>query len=361
MTTPDLMARTAELVNIPSVSHNEAAITDHIAGLFDGLDAFTVDRVGANLVARTNYGHAQRLALAGHTDTVPVNENNTARVDGDTLFGLGSSDMKGGLAVFLELALAIGRGEITPTVELTFVFYACEEVAREDNGLLELFASRPDLTACDAAILGEPTDAWIEAGCQGAFSVELTFVGARAHSARPWTGVNAIHRAGAAIDCVRDWPGRQPVIDHCEYREAMQVVLVTGGVARNVVPDRCTITINHRFAPDHDLDAARQTVREVVGDAFDESKGDTWLEIDVSKGAPPSLDHPLLASLVERSGRPPRAKLGWTDVAFFAEQSIPAANFGPGDPLLAHTQGECVTKNQLEAAWTTLVGVVTSI
>ncbi len=354
------MARTAELIDIPSVSHNEAAITDHIAGLFEGLPAFTLDRVGANLVARTNFGHPQRLTLAGHTDTVPVNDNDRARVDGDTLYGLGASDMKGGLAVFLELALAVGRGEITPTVDLTFVFYACEEVAREDNGLLELFASRPDLTACDAAILGEPTDAWIEAGCQGAFSVELTFVGARAHSARPWTGINAIHRAGAAIDRVREWPGREPVIDSCEYREAMQVVLVKGGVARNVVPDLCTITINHRFAPDHDLDAARQTVRDVVGDAYDESKGDTWVEIDVSMGAPPSLGHPLLKSLVERSGRSPRAKLGWTDVAFFAEQSIPAANFGPGDPLLAHTQGEFVTKDQLDAAWSTIVGVVSS-
>jgi succinyl-diaminopimelate desuccinylase len=358
--TPDLIARTRELVDIPSVSHNEAAITDHIAALFDAFDAFTVDRVGANLVARTNFGHSQRLALAGHTDTVPVNDNDTARIDGDTLYGLGASDMKGGLAVFLELALAIGRGEIASTVDLTFVFYACEEVARDDNGLLELFASRPDLTACDAAILGEPTDAWIEAGCQGAFSVELGFTGTRAHSARPWTGVNAIHRAGLAIDRVRDWPGRQPVIDDCEYREAMQVVLVTGGVARNVVPDSCTITVNHRFAPDHDLDAARHTVREAVGDSFDESTGDTWKEIDVSPGALPSLGHPLLKSLVERSGREPRAKLGWTDVAFFAEQGIPAANFGPGDPLLAHTQGEFVTRAQLDAAWRTIVSVVTA-
>ncbi|MEY2470074.1 MAG: succinyl-diaminopimelate desuccinylase [Actinomycetota bacterium] len=357
---PDLIARTRELIDIPSVSHAEAAITDHIAALFAGFDAFTVDRVGANLVARTSFGHAQRLVLAGHTDTVPVNDNATARLDGDTLFGLGSADMKGGLAVFIELALAIGRGDITPTVDLTFVFYACEEVAREDNGLLELFASRPDLTACDAAILGEPTDAWIEAGCQGAFSVELGFAGQRAHSARPWTGVNAIHRAGVAIDRVRDWPGRQPVIDGCEYREAMQVVLVKGGVARNVVPDSCTITINHRFAPDHDLDAARATVKAVVGDAFDEANGDTWSEIDVSAAAPPSLGHPLLACLVERSGRAPRAKLGWTDVAFFAEQSIPAANFGPGDPLLAHTQGEYVTKDQLVTAWNTLIGVVTT-
>ncbi len=323
-------------------------------------DAFALDRVGDNLVARTNFGHAQRLVLAGHTDTVPVNANDAARLEGDTLYGLGSSDMKGGLAVFIELALAIGRGEIDPTVDLTLVFYACEEVARTDNGLLELFASRPDLTACDAAILGEPTDAWIEAGCQGAFSVELTFVGQRAHSARPWTGVNAIHRAGVAIDRVREWPGRQPAIDGCEYREAMQVVLITGGVARNVVPDNCTITINHRFAPDHDLDAARATVRSVMADAFDESGGDTWVEVDVSAGALPSLGHPLLASLVERSGRAPRAKLGWTDVAFFAEQNIPAANFGPGDPLLAHTQGEFVTRAQLEAAWQTILGVVTA-
>lgn len=360
MTTRDLIARTAELIDIPSVSHDEEAITAHLGGLFEGFDCFSVDRVGRNLVVRTAFGHAQRLTLAGHTDTVPVNDNDRARVEGDTLYGLGASDMKGGLAVFVELALAIGRGEVTPSVDLTFVFYACEEVAREHNGLLELFAERPDLTACDAAVLGEPTDAWIEAGCQGAFSVELTFLGQRAHSARPWTGVNAIHRAGVAIDRIREWPGRQPVIDGCEYREAMQVVLVTGGVARNVVPDRCTVTVNHRFAPDHDLGAARQAVRDVVGDAFDESSGDTWNEIDVSMGAPPSLGHPLLTLLVARSGRAPRAKLGWTDVAFFAEQGIPAANFGPGDPLLAHTQGEFVTRQQLDAAWDTLLGVVTA-
>ncbi|HVT78208.1 MAG TPA: succinyl-diaminopimelate desuccinylase [Acidimicrobiales bacterium] len=357
---PDLLARTAELIDIPSVSHDEAAITEHLQAFFGGLDGFSVDRVGMNLVARTNLGKPQRLVLAGHTDTVPVNDNATARREGDTLYGLGASDMKSGLAVFVELAAAISRGDITPACDLTFVFYACEEVAREHNGLLELFASRPDLTACDAAILGEPTDAWIEAGCQGAFSVELTFVGARAHSARPWTGVNAIHRAGVAIDRVRRWPGREPVIDGCQYREAMQVVLVSGGVARNVVPDRCVVTINHRFAPDHSLGDARAAVRAVVGDAFDEGNGDSWSEIDVSIAAPPSLGHPLLKSLAERSGRAPRAKLGWTDVAFFAEQAIPAANFGPGDPLLAHTQGEFVTKAQLDAAWSTLVGVVSA-
>ena len=289
---------------------------------------------------------------------MPVNANSVARIEGDTLYGLGSSDMKGGLAVFIELAIALGARAFEPSVDLTFVFYACEEVAREDNGLLELFAARPELVACDAAILGEPTDAWVEAGCQGALSVELGFQGARAHSARPWMGVNAIHRAGVAIDRIREWGGRQPVIDGCEYREAMQVVLVRGGVARNVVPDDCTITVNHRFAPDHTMDDARTTVRTIVGDAWNESAGDTWADIDTSAGAPPSLGHPLLASLVERSGRAPRAKLGWTDVAFFAEQGLPAANFGPGDPLLAHTQGEFVTRQQLEAAWNTLVGVV---
>ena len=358
--TPDLITWTAQLVDIPSVSHDEAAITDHIEGFFSRLDGFSVDRVGANVVARTNFGCDQRLALAGHTDTVPVNDNARARIDGDRVYGLGSSDMKGGLAVFIALAEAIARGEIAPTCDLTFVFYACEEVAREHNGLLELFSSRPELTACDAAILGEPTDAWVEAGCQGAFSVELGFVGKRAHSARPWTGVNAIHRSSLAIQNVAGWAGRQPVLDGCEYREAMQVVLTSGGVARNVVPDSCTVTVNHRFAPDHTLDDARETVRAVLDGRWDPDLGDTWTEIDVSAAAPPSLDHPLLASLVKMSGKEPRAKLGWTDVAFFAEQSIPAANFGPGDPLLAHTQGEYVTKAQLEAAWDTLVGVVTA-
>ena len=331
LTSPTSCARTAELIDIPSVSHDEAAITDHIAAIFDELDGFSVDRVGANLVARTNLGHAQRLVLAGHTDTVPVNDNATARVDGDTLYGLGASDMKSGLAVFIELAEAIGRGDITPDVRPHVrVLRVRRSRARSTTACSSCSRRGPTSPRATPPSSASPPTPGSRRAARARSPSSSTFVGARAHSARPWTGVNAIHRAGVAIDRVRDWPGRQPVIDDCEYREAMQVVLVSGGVARNVVPDRCVVTINHRFAPDHDLDDARAAVRAVVGDAFDEGDGDTWNEIDVSAAAPPSLGHPLLAALVERSGRPPRAKLGWTDVAFFAEQSHPGGQLRPG-------------------------------
>ena len=191
----DLLALAAELVDIPSVSLHERAIADRIEGDLRDLPWIRVDRVGDNVVARTDLGRAHRLLLVGHTDTVPVNDNERAHIDGDVLHGLGSCDMKGGCAVFLELARTVSE----PAVDATYVFYTAEEVAAEHSGLLQLFRERPDLMAGDAAILGEPTGAAIEAGCQGTLRARATFTGARAHTARPWMGVNAIHRMGALL------------------------------------------------------------------------------------------------------------------------------------------------------------------
>ncbi len=350
----DLLHATAALVDIASVSHNEAEITNHIEARLRSVPWLEVTRIDHNLVARTNFGHGQRLILAGHTDTVPVNNNAAARIEGDRLFGLGSTDMKGGVAVFLELAETVSA----PTVDLTFVFYECEEVAAIHNGLKKLLAQRPELVAGDAAILGEPTEAIIEAGCQGTMRAELSLRGARSHVARPWMGRNAIHRAGMVLARLEAYQARRPVIDGCEFREAVQAVKIEGGVAGNVVPDLATITINHRFAPDRTIEQATEQLRAIIGEDVLADDA-TFTVTDAANAAAPSLTHSLLAGLASRTDAPPRAKLGWTDVAFFAAQGIPAVNFGPGDPTIAHTQGEFVHRHEIEHAYAVLHSLVT--
>ncbi|MEY2476463.1 MAG: succinyl-diaminopimelate desuccinylase [Actinomycetota bacterium] len=343
----DLLERCAELVDIPSVSHDEAAITDHLQALLTDVPWLTVERVEHNLVARTDLGRDMRVVLAGHTDTVPANGNDRARREGDVLWGLGSADMKSGVTVLLELARTVEA----PAVDVTYVFYECEEVDSRHNGLRKLLAGRPDLLACDAAVLAEPTGARIEAGCQGTLRARVTLSGARAHTARPWMGRNAIHRLGEVLARVAAYEGRRPVLDGCEYREALQAVRVSGGVAGNVVPDEAIVELNHRFAPDRTAAEAEAQVREVVGALED---GDSFELLDTAPPAPPSLVHPLLADLADRSGHPPRAKLGWTDVAFFAAQGVPATNFGPGEPTVAHSADERVERAQIEHVYAVL-------
>jgi succinyl-diaminopimelate desuccinylase len=361
----DLLLATAALVNIASESHNESAITEHIEERLRAISRLEVTRIDNNLVARTNLGRSQRLVLAGHSDTVPANGNATARIEGDVLHGLGSADMKGGLAVFLALAESLGDSRhlnlrnLDPKCDITFVFYECEEVAAKFNGLKKLFATKPDLIAGDAAILGEPTSAIVEAGCQGTMRAQLTLRGERAHTARPWMGRNAIHRLSVVLDRLRVYEGRQPVIDGCTFREAMQAVRVEGGVAGNVVPDLATLTMNHRFAPDRSIQEAEAHIRSVIGD--DVLRDEASFEVvDAANAALPSLTHPLLASLVARTGAAPQAKLGWTDVAFFAAQGIPAVNFGPGDPTIAHSAGEFVHRQEIERTYLVLRDLLNS-
>jgi succinyl-diaminopimelate desuccinylase len=348
----DLLLLTRDLVAFPSESHAEAPFVDWIADQLTPLDHLTVERVGDNLVARTTGSHATRVLLAGHTDTVPANGNATPRIEGDVLWGLGSTDMKGGLAVMLELARSIAD----PAVEVTYVFYAAEEVAAVHNGLGHLFRDRPDLLEADVALLGEPTEATIEAGCQGTMRLEVTLHGARAHTARPWMGRNAIHRLGRVLAAVETMPERRPVIDGCEFREALQAVAVSGGVAGNVVPDLATVTLNHRFAPDRTPAEAEAAVRAVVEPHLDD--GDTCELVDLAPAAAPSLHHPVLQALVQRNDLPVRAKLGWTDVARFASHGIPATNFGPGNPTIAHTAEECVDRGTIERAYAALADLL---
>ena len=350
----DLLVATRDLMAVPSVSRHEASLADQVEESVRACPWLEVSRVGDNVVARTGLGRSQRLVLAGHLDTVPPVDNADPRLEGDTVWGVGASDMKGGVAVMLDLATSVQE----PAVDVTWCFYAREEIGRDENGLLELWQQRPDLLAGDAAVLGEPTNALVEAGCQGTMRVRLTLRGIRAHTARPFTGRNAIHRLAPVLARVAEWPGREVVLDGCTYAEQVQAVAIDGGVAGNVVPDEASLTLNHRYAPDRGRAEAEAFLHELLDPVLELDAGDTWELVDASDGAPPSLDHPLLGALVARSGVPPRAKVGWTDVASFWEHGVPAANFGPGDPLLAHHPDERVTAAALDQARAVLGAVI---
>ncbi len=349
MTTGDTFLLAADLVAVPSVSFNETRITDLIEeSLYDNAAHLDVFRVGDNLVARTDLGRQWRLILAGHTDTVPPSSNAEARIEGDVLWGVGSADMKGGLAVMLELALT----SRLPIVDVTYVFYAREEVDSCHNGLREVAATCPDLLSGDVALLLEPTGGIVEAGCQGTMRVEVTLAGERAHTARGWMGRNAIHRLGPVLAVVDGYEPRRPVISGCEFREGLQAVNVVGGVAGNVVPDEAVLAINHRFAPDRTPEQAEAHVRSLIEPVME--SGDRLEVVDAAPPADPGLDHSLLKAVVRNSGSPPRAKLGWTDAAFFAQRGVPTSNFGPGDPLLAHTSHEQVHRDSLHKVYRAL-------
>jgi succinyl-diaminopimelate desuccinylase len=354
VTGADLLALTAELVATSSVSRSESVLADRVEADLRACPWLSVDRVGDNVVARTGLGRDRRLVVAGHLDTVPPSGNDVPRIDGDTVWGVGSADMKGGLAVMLDLARTVEE----PGVDVTWCCYAREEVDRNESGLVELWAERPDLLAGDAAVLGEPTGAVVEAGCQGTLRAVVRCGGVRAHTARPYAGRNAIHRLAPFLDRVAGWEGRSVVLDGCEYTEQLQAVAVSGGIAGNVVPDAASLTVNYRFAPDRDGEGARGVLRAMFDDLFDPEFGDRFEIVDVAAGAPPSLDHPLLARLVADTGAPPRAKVGWTDVATFWSHGVPALNFGPGDPLLAHHPDERVDRSSLERVRDVLAGVL---
>ncbi len=333
-----VVALTAQLVDVPSESHQEAVLADAVERALRDIRHLTVDRLGNTVVARTRLGRAERILLGGHLDTVPVNANLPHRVEDGLLFGLGSCDMKGGVAVALTLAARVD----SPSRDITYVFYECEEVESRFNGLQHLADESPDLIAVDLAILMEPSNAGIEAGCQGTLRVDVTTRGERSHSARAWLGVNAIHGAREVLARLEAYQPRRPVIDGLEYREGLNAVGIRGGVAGNVIPDECVVTVNFRFAPDRSVDEALAHVAEVFA-------GLDVVAVDSAPGARPGLDRPAAAAFVTAVGEPPRPKFGWTDVARFSALGIPALNFGPGDPSLAHTREEHVPLVQLEA------------
>jgi len=328
---------TAQLVDIESVSGNEQPLADTIAAALADCVHLRLHRDGNAIVARTEFGRAERVVLAGHIDTVPVHDNLPAHVENGLLYGCGSCDMKSGVAVQLRLAT-----QLTGAVrDVTYVFYDCEEVEAERNGLLRLSRHRSDLLGGDFAVLLEPSGGVVEGGCQGTLRADVIARGRRAHSARSWLGSNAIHSAGAILDVLRAYEPKQPVVDGLTYHEGLNAVGIRGGVAGNVIPDECVVSVNFRFAPDRSPDQAAEHVRSVF-DGFEVRV------TDVAAGARPGLGQPAAVSFVAAVGGQPRAKLGWTDVARFAALGIPAVNYGPGDPQLAHTRDEHVPLAQIE-------------
>ncbi len=341
----DVSLLTAALIDINSVSDQEAAIADAVEQALRALDYFEVTRDGDSIVARTTAGHAERVILAGHLDTVPLPGTDGARGtvpsswDGTpgegVLHGRGAVDMKGGVAVQLALAAAIGRGELVPQRDVTFVFYDHEEVEASKSGLGRLVKNHSELLTGDFAILLEPTNGVVEGGCNGTSRFEVTTRGVAAHSARAWMGENAIHAVAPVLTRLAAYQPRTVAVDGLDYRESLNAVLIHGGTAGNVIPDRCVVEINYRFAPDKTADDAELHVKQLM-EGFD------VVRTDAAPGARPGLSHPAAASFVAAVGGEPKPKYGWTDVARFSELGIPAVNFGPGDALLAHKDDERV-------------------
>jgi succinyl-diaminopimelate desuccinylase len=336
---------TAQLVDIPSVSGTEGPLADAVAAALTALPQLAVHRDGNAIVARTEFGRPERVVLAGHLDTVPVHGNLPSRLEGGLLYGCGSCDMKSGVAVQLRLAAQL----TSAARDVTYVFYDCEEVEAERNGLLRLSRTSPELLRGDFAVLLEPTGAVVEGGCQGTLRADVIARGERAHSARSWLGRNAIHAAAGILDILRGYQPRQPVVDGLHYHEGLNAVGITGGVAGNVIPDECVVSVNYRFAPDLSAEQAAAYVRQVF-------QGFEVRVADVAGGARPGLSRAAAASFVAAVGGPPRAKLGWTDVARFDALGIPAVNYGPGDPQLAHTRDEHVPLDQIERCEQVMLG-----
>jgi succinyl-diaminopimelate desuccinylase len=344
----DAARLTAALVDVESVSGDEQQLADLVEQALAEYPALSVARNGNVVTARTSGERAQRIVLAGHMDTVPIAGNVPSRLDGATLHGCGTTDMKSGVAVMLRLAHLVGVGALDHRTELTWVFYDCEEIESARNGLYRLARTAPAELAGDLAILLEPTDGAVEGGCQGTLRVAVRTAGVRAHSARSWLGANAIHAAAPVLARLAAYEARVVEVEGLTYREGLNAVGIAGGVAGNVIPDECTVTVNYRFAPDRSEDDALAHVRDVFA----------GFELDVTDSAPgarPGLDRPVAAELVAAVGGEPRAKLGWTDVARFGQLGIPAVNFGPGDPNLAHKPEEHVAVQQVLDAETALV------
>ncbi|MDP5227127.1 MULTISPECIES: succinyl-diaminopimelate desuccinylase [Arthrobacter] len=360
----DVSLLTAALIDINSVSDAETPIADAVEAALRELDGFEITRDGDSIVARTTAGHGERVILAGHLDTVPLPTTEGSRGtvpsswDGapgeGVLHGRGAVDMKGGVAVQLALAAAIGRGELTPARDVTFVFYDHEEVEATKSGLGRLVRNHPALLEGEFAILLEPTNGVVEGGCNGTSRFEVTTHGVAAHSARAWMGENAIHAVAPVLARLAAYQPKTVSVDGLDYRESLNAVLINGGTAGNVIPDRCVVEINYRFAPDKTPDDAERHVRELM-DGFE------VVRTDAASGARPGLTHPAAASFVAAVGGEPKPKYGWTDVARFSELGVPAVNFGPGDALLAHKDDERVDADAVRACLAALTAWLSPI
>ncbi len=325
----DLVVLLRALVDVESVSGNETALADQVESALQGHEHLEVLRDGDTVIARTHLRRPERVVIAGHLDTVPVAGNLPSSLAGDRVYGRGTCDMKGGVAVMLAVAVAA----TTPPRDLTWIFYDHEEVEASANSLTRIASERPDLLVGDFAVLMEPTSAKVEGGCQGTLRFTVTTKGKAAHSARAWMGHNAIHDLAEVLAVLRDHEPEQPVVDGLRYHEGLNAVAVTGGIAGNVIPDTATVSVNYRFAPHRSLADAEHYCRSLLPDH------DLTIT-DGAAGARPGLDVPAAATFVDAVGGEPSAKFGWTDVARFSALGVPAVNFGPGDPSKAHADDE---------------------
>lgn len=327
---------TLDLVNISSVSKDERSIADSIEEALKKYSHLKLTRINNSIVAQTNFGNKQRVVIAGHIDTVPANNNFPGKIKDSEVVGLGSVDMKSGIAVALKLA-----SEITSSnYDVTYLFYESEEIETKFNGLELITQQQKALLDCDFAILMEPTNGILEVGCQGSLRFEVSSGGKRSHSARWWNGENAIHKTNKILEILNNYKSREPEIDGYQFREGLQAVKINGGIAGNVVPDSVTVSINHRFAPDTSIDQATQNMKTMFKDF-------NFQLVDAANAAPTGLSNPLIKEFVSSIGKNIAPKFGWTDVARFASAGIPAINFGPGDPNLAHHPDEKVSIAQI--------------
>lgn len=361
----DVAALTEAIIACESVSGNEKALADAVESALQDLGGLSLHRDGDTIIARTETGAGQRIILAGHLDTVPLPSTPGSRgtvppswehVDGEhVLYGRGATDMKGGVAVQLKLAddvaahLAAG-GSLDR--DITWVFYDHEEVEASKSGLGRVMRSVPELLDGDFAVLLEPTHGVVEGGCNGTCRFEVTIPGVAAHSGRAWMGENAIHGTAGLLQVLSDYTPQTITVEGLDYREGLNAVRIRGGVAGNVIPDSTVVEINYRFAPDKTEEQAHAHVREVLAEAG--ISADQQKVTDSSAAARPGLDHPAAQAFIDAVGGEPMPKYGWTDVARFSAQGVPAVNFGPGDPLLAHSDDEHVTAQALRDCHTAL-------
>ena len=350
----DLVELTRAICDIESVSGNEKELADAIESALAKYSHLEIIRDGDAIVARTNFGHATRVVIAGHIDTVPVANNLPVKLlpmeREQVLWGRGTVDMKAGVAVQLKLAATLDK----TNTDVTWVFYDHEEVEASLNGLGRIARNRPDLLDASFAVLCEPSNAQVEGGCNGTIRVEVRVRGVKAHSARSWMGKNAVHASAEILNRLNAYEPQSVEVDGLVYRESMNAVLISGGMATNVIPDECVVTVNYRFAPSKSGDEAESHLRELF-DGFE------IVMTDLSEGARPGLDRPEAAAFVAATGSEPKPKYGWTDVARFSALGIPAVNFGPGDPNKAHADDENVPVSQIFACEAALRTWLTAI
>jgi succinyl-diaminopimelate desuccinylase len=323
----------AWLVDIPSETGNEQAIQQAIATRLAGAGVTPIQ--DSLVVGEPGRG---KVLLAGHTDTVPLQGVVGARIEDGRLHGLGATDMKGGLAVMIHLLEDLGTDRVVG------VFYAGEEGPIMGNQLAAVLEATPDLVGVEAAIVMEPTNRELHAGCQGSVNARVWFEGEAAHSARPWLGVNAVTRAGEFLTRMGSLQPELHPVEGLPFKEVISVTRAQGGVANNIIPSRFELNVNYRFSPDRTIEAATERLAEVCA-------GSDGFEItDTAPAAYPEASHPLFVALARAASAEIGHKQGWTDVAQLAQWGVPAVNFGPGETALAHKPGESVALDDLDWA-----------